>query len=339
MDSKPIHLDGLTKSAVFLVSLGVETASEVLRRLEPAEVEKLSIAIAYLKGVSADTVRAVFTEYLEMGDNTRIVGTGGAAFARQAVASALGDEQAEAMLSKVEKSAAGTGSAFQMLNRIENTQLAGFLQNEHPQTAALILSHVSARKASEIVALLPEEQQEEVVFRLATMGKTSPALLEEIETVLRDQVGSVLGAELSTSGGLELVAEILNYSARSTERSIMESISERDPMLAGGIKALMFTFDDLINVSGRDLQKLLSQIDQRDLILSLKGTTEELKSKLMANVSERAAAGITEELELLGPVKVSEIEDAQRRIIEEAQNMEEREEISLGREAQDELVL
>ena len=338
MDSNNLHLDGTTKSAVFLISLGVETASEVLKRLEPKEVEKLSVAIAYLKGVPAETVRAVFTEYLGRAQDSRIVGTGGAAFARQVIASALGDEQAEAMLSNMDKSSSA-GSAFKMLNQIENTQLAGFLQNEHPQTAALILSHVSARKAAEIVALLPDAQQQEVVFRLATMGKTSPALLDEIESVLREQVGSVLGAELSTSGGLELVAEILNYSARSTEKALIDSISERDPMLAGGIKALMFTFDDLINVSGRDLQKLLAQIDQRDLILSLKGTTPELKSKLMDNVSERAAAAITEELELLGPVKMSEIEEAQRRITEEAQNMEEREEISLGREASDELVL
>ncbi|NNE70239.1 MAG: flagellar motor switch protein FliG [Rhodothermales bacterium] len=336
-NTTPDQMDGLTKSAIFLVSLGVETASQVLQQLDEREVEKLSIAISYLKSVSADTVRAVFQEYVEMGNTNRIIGTGGAAFARQAVASALGDEQAEAMLSKMEKQTGGSG--FQMLNNIENSQLAGFLQSEHPQTAALILSHVSARKASEIVAQLPPEQQEEVVFRLATMGKTSPALVEEIEGVLREQVGSVLGAELSTSGGVELVAEILNYSARTTERQILDSISERDPSLAGGIKALMFTFDDLINVSGRDMQKLLSQIDQRDLILALKGSTDELKEMLMSNVSERAAAGISEELELLGPVKMSEIEEAQRRIVEEAQNMEEREEISLGRESADEMVL
>lgn len=337
MSMSPEPMDGLTKSAIFLVSLGVETASKVLQQLDEKEVEKVSIAISYLKGVSAETVRAVFQEYVELGNTNRIIGTGGAAFARQAVATALGDEQAEAMLSKVEKRTGGSG--FQMLNNIENSQLAGFLQSEHPQTAALILSHVSARKASEIVAQLPPEQQEEVVYRLATMGKTSPALIEEIEGVLREQVGSVLGAELSTSGGVELVAEILNYSARTTERHILDSLSDRDPSLAGGIKALMFTFDDLINVSGRDMQKLLSQIDQRDLILSLKGSTDELKKKLMDNVSERAATGITEELELLGPVKVSEIEEAQRRIVEEAQNMEEREEISLGRETTDEMVL
>ncbi|MFT4604008.1 MAG: flagellar motor switch protein FliG [Rhodothermales bacterium] len=331
------QMDGLTKSAVFLISLGVETASQVLQRLDESEVEKLSVAISYLKGVSADTVRAVFQDYLDLGQSNQIIGTGGAAFARQAVASALGDEQAEAMLSKMETSSGGTG--FQMLNNIENSQLAGFLQSEHPQTAALILSHVSARKASEIVAQLPPEQQEEVVFRLATMGKTSPSLVDEIEGVLREQVGGVLGAELSTSGGVELVAEILNYSARTTERQILDLISERDPSLAAGIKALMFTFDDLINIGGRDMQKLLSQIDQRDLILALKGSTDELKAKLMENVSERAAVGISEELELLGPVKMANIEDAQQRIVEEAQNMEEREEISLGREASDEMVL
>jgi flagellar motor switch protein FliG len=332
-----MRVDGLTKSAIFLVSLGVETASEVLRCMDEKEVERLSLSIALLKGLSAEIVEEIQDEYLTLFGKTHIVGSGGAAFARQALASALGDEKAESMLGKIEQSA--SGSAFQMLDRVENTQLASFLQSEHPQTAALILSHVSPRKASEIVTLLREEQQEEVVYRLATMGKTSPVLVKEIESVIRDQVGSVMGAELSTSGGVELVAEILNSSNRSTERAIMDALTERDPMLAGSVKALMFVFDDLIKVAGRDLQKLLSEIDQKDLILSLKGTTDELREKLMANVSERAAGVIEEELALLGPVKVSEIEEAQRRIIEEAQNLEEREEISLGRETQEEMVL
>ncbi len=305
--------------------------------MDEKEVEQISIAISLLKGLSAEVVEEILDEYLTLFGKTHIVGSGGVSFARQAIASALGDEQAESMLSRIEQTV--SGSAFQMLDRVENTQLASFLQNEHPQTAALILSHVTARKASEIVGLLKEEQQEEVVYRLATMGKTSPVLVKEIESVIRDQVGSVMGAELSTSGGVELVADILNSSSRATERTIMDALTERDPVLAGSVKALMFMFDDLIKVDGRDLQKLLSEIDQRDLVLSLKGCDEELKEKLMANVSERAAGVISEELALLGPVKVSEIEEAQKRIIEEAQNLEEREEISLGRESAEEMVI
>ena len=229
-----------------------------------------------------------------------------------------------------------------MLNNVENGQLAGFLQSEHPQTAALILSHVlGSQGLPKLLLSSRRSKQEEVVYRLATMGKTSPSLVQEIESVVRDQVGSVLGAELHTSGGVGAGCrdpQLLKPYHRAVHHGLPGGIAI--PCWPDDVKSLMFVFDDLINVSDRDLQKLLSQIDQRDLILSLKGSNEELHDKLMGNVSDRAAAAIKEELELLGPVKMSEIEEAQRRIIEEAQNLEEREEISLAKgETSDELVL
>ncbi len=240
-------------------------------------------------------------------------------------------------------------SAFHLLQTVETSQLTNFLQNEHPQTAALILSRLNPRKSADIVNGLAPEQQTEIIYRLATMGKTSPELLRDIEDVIRgqmlrelrsvrQQIGSVFGAELSDSGGVEKVAEILNNTGRDAERNIIDSLRERDPDLATSIKDLMFVFDDLVFLSDRDLQRLLVEIEQKDLAFALKATSDRLKERLLKNVSERAAAMIQEEMELLGPVRVRDVEDAQRRIIEIAHQLEEQEEITMSRSGDDVLV-
>jgi len=217
--------------------------------------------------------------------------------------------------------------------------LTSFLQNEHPQTAALILAHLNPRKSAEIISNFEAEVQNEIIFRLATMGKTSPALLSDVEEVIRQQIGSLFGTELSAAGGIEAVAQILNNTSRAAEKNILEGLTERDNDLAMSIKALMFVFDDLVNISDRDLQRILVEVEQRDLALSLKGASENLKAKMLGNISQRAADGIREELELMGPVRVSDVEESQRRIIEVAQQLEEQEEISLSRGGQTEVLL
>lgn len=226
-------------------------------------------------------------------------------------------------------------SAFHLLQTVETSQLNNFLQAEHPQTVALILAHINPRKAADIISGLPQEQQNEVMYRLATMGKTSPELLRDIEDVIRQQIGSVFGTELSVAGGIEKVAEILNNTSRSAERSILDAIRERNSELAAAIKSLMFVFDDLVHVNDRDLQRILVEVEQRDLAMALKATSEELKQKLLSNVSERAAALILEEMDLLGPVRIRDVEEAQRRIIEAAQMLEDQEEITLSHSGED----
>lgn len=327
------NITGTQKAAVLLITMGVEAASSVLKLLRDDEVEKLSIEMARLRNVSSEIIEKVLLEYKDLMVAQDYVSQGGVSFARDTLMAALGGRRAEEIMTKVE--AAMEVSAFHLLQTVETSQLTNFLQNEHPQTAALILAHVNPRKAADIISTLPEGYQHEVMFRLATMGKTSPELLRDIEEVIRQQLGSVIGTELSTTGGIETAAAILTNSGRQTERTIMEALRKRDADLANQIKNLMFVFDDLINVTDRDLQRILTEVNQKDVALALKGASPELTQKLLGNVSERAAEMIKEELDLMGPVRVKDVEEAQLRIIELAQQLEEQEEIVLTRSGND----
>jgi len=333
VEAEDSSLSGVQKAAVLLIALGTQAASNVLKHLRDDEVEKVSIEIALLRNVSSEIVEEVLVEYRDMGLAQDFITRGGSTFAREALESALGPHRAEEIMMKVE--AAMEVSAFHLLQTVETSQLTNFLQNEHPQTAALILAHLNPRKAADIIAGLSLDVQSAIMYRLATMGKTSPELLRDIEEVIRQQIGSLFGAELSMTGGIQSVADILNNISRSTEVSIVEAIRERDPDLATSIKGLMFVFDDLIHVSDRDLQRLLKEVEQRDLTLALKATSEELKNKIFNNMSERAADVLKEELELLGAVRISEVEEAQRNITQIAQTLDEQEEISLSRSGKD----
>lgn len=329
-------VSGARKAAITLIALGTEAASLVLKNMRDDEVEKITVEIARARNISSDIVESVLMEFRDMGIARDYVAQGGVSFAREALESALGPRRADEIMMRVE--AAMEVSAFHLLQTVETSQLTNFLQNEHPQTAALILAHLNPRKAADIISGIELELQNEIMYRLATMGKTSPELLRDIEEVIRQQIGSVIGTELSATGGIDTVAQILNNSSRSSERVIMEAIRDRDAELAANIKSLMFVFDDLIHVSDRDLQRLLMEVDQKELSLSLKAVSDDLKNKLLRNVSERAAAMIVEEMDLMGPVRVRDVEEAQRRIIEIAQSMEDQEEITLSRSNEDVLL-
>ncbi len=329
-------LTGTQKAAILLIAVGTEAAARVLKSLHDDEVERISIEIARMRNVSSDYVEGVLLEYRDLSMAQDYIAQGGVTFAREALETALGPRRAEEILMRIE--AAMEVSAFHLLQTVETAQLTNFLQNEHPQTAALILAHLNPRKAADIIATLPPELQSEIMYRLATMGKTSPELLRDIEEVIRQQIGAVFGAELSATGGIEKVAEILNSTSRASERIIIDAIRDRDQELANSIKSLMFVFDDLVHLNDRDLQRILVEVEQRDLALSLKAASEELKKKLLSNVSERAAALIQEEMELLGPVRVRDVDEAQRKIIDTAQSLEEQEEITLSRSGQDVLM-
>lgn len=321
-------LTGADKAAILLVSMGPEAAAQVLKNMRDDEVERISIQIAGLRNIASDTVESVLVEYRELAMAADYVAQGGVVFARDALEKAIGARRAEEIMMKVE--AAMEVSAFHLLQTVETSQLLSFLENEHPQTTALILAHLNPRKAADIISALPQRLQEEIVYRVATMSQTSPQLLRDIEEVIRSQIGSIFGAELKVAGGIEKVAEILNSTSRTAERAIIDGLRQRDPELASAIKGLMFVFDDLVFLTDRDMQRLLVEVEQKDLALALKATSEELKAKILRNMSERAGAMIQEEIDLMGPVKVRDVEEAQQRIIEVVHNLEEQEEISLS---------
>lgn len=331
------EMTGSQKAAIFLIAIGSQPASAILRCLEDPEVEQISVDIATMRNTPSEIVEAVILEFRDLGWAQNFMAQGGVAYARTALANALGPRRAEEIMMRVE--AAMEVSAFHLLQTVETSQLISFLQNEHPQTAALILAHLNPRKSAEVIASLDQETQNEIIYRLCTMGKTSPALLSDIEEVIRQQVGSLFGGELSAAGGIESVAMILNLTSKSAEKAILESLADRDAEIATSVKNLMFVFDDLVGVSDRDLQRILVEVEQRDLALSLKGSSEELKAKLLGNISQRASEAILEEIELMGPVRVSDVEEAQRRILEIAQTLEDQEEITLARGGEDSMML
>ena len=329
-------LSGIEKCAVLLVTAGPQAASAVLKCMEDDEVEKISVQIAKMTNVTSDVVEAVLMEFRDLGKGKNLMLQGGLAFARDTLAATVGARRAEEIMMRIE--AAMEASAFHLLQTLEINQLSSFLQNEHPQTTALILAHLNPRKAAEIISELPVEEQSDVIYRLATMEKASPALLEDVEEVIRKQIAPLTDTDMSAAGGVDAVAMILNNTAKEDEKAILENLTERDSELAIAIKNLMFVFDDLMKVGDRDIQRLLVEVEQRDLALALKGASDELGAKILGNISQRAAEAIREELELMGPVKVSEVEEAQRRIVETAQHLEEQEEITLAR-GEDEAVM
>ena len=295
----PITLTGPQRAAALLILLGTEAASKVLGFLASEEVEKITVEIARFKNLPSEVVDAILVDFRDTAVARAYVTQGGLPYAREVLLNSIGPERAEEVLMRVE--AAMEVSAFHLLQAVEIEQLLSFIEHEHPQTAALILAHLNPRKAAEILSHLPQERQTEVVVRLATMEKTSPELLRDIEEVIREQIGSVFGGEVSTSGGAGRVAEILNSAPRSTERAVMDALREQDALLASTVKSLMFVFDDLLHIGDRDLQRLLMESEQQDLVLALKGAPEALKTKVLENVSERVAQTIQEELELMGP--------------------------------------
>ena len=330
-------LTGTHKAAVLLVALGTEAASQVLRCLGEEDVERISIEIARLRSISSEVVEEVLLEFRDMGMVGDRVAQGGLKFARTTLEEALGPARAEEVMMKVE--AAVEVSAFHLLQTIEAEQLVAFLEREHPQTVALILAHINPRKAGEILSGLSPAYQGEVVSRMATLGETSPEVLRDVEDVIRQQIGSLMGAAASAAGGVEAVAEVLNNTSRNAEKSVMEALRHENADLAAAIKGHMFVFDDLIRIGDRDMQRLLMEVDQKDLALALKAVSDDLKNKILANVSERAAQTIQEEVELMGPARITEVEEAQRRILDAASDLEDRDEISLSASASSDVLL
>ena len=331
-DLPPYH-----KAAILIIALGVTSAANVLKHLPEDEVEKISVELAKLRDVSSELLKGVVEEFYEMMMAKQYVSKGGMEYAKQVLEKAWGQRKAEDFLKKVE--AATEVSAFYLLQTVDDAQLLSFLQDEHPQTAALIMANLKPKQASSILSQLSEELQNEIAYRLATMEKTSPEMVKEIENVLREQLGNVFGADMRTTGGATAVAEILNSASRAAEKNILNHLRERDPELAMEITNLMFLFEDLAGLADESIQKIIKEVDSKTLAMALKATTPELQEKIFNNMSDRAGGMLKDELEFLGPVRVSEVEETQGLILEVVRRLDEAGEITISRgESQDELI-
>lgn len=321
-----------------MVSLGSETSAKVMKEFEPDLLEDLAFEVASLGSVPPELKRQVVEEFYQMAQAKDYISFGGVDYARETLNIAVGAERAAEILGKLENVIKET--PFQFVRKVDPAQILNFIQDEHPQTIALVLAHLSASVSAMVLAALPEDMQEEVVFRISSMEQTSPEIIRDVETVLERKLAAVIRPEMTKVGGVKSVAEILNRVDRTTEKSVFSKLSERDPELATEVRNLMFVFDDIVMVTDAGIQRTLKEIDNKDLSLALKAANEDVKNKVFTNMSNRASEMIREDMEYMGPVRLRDVEGAQSRIVEVIRRLEEAGEIViLGRGDEDQLVV
>ncbi len=300
-------------------------ASRVLAKMNEEEIEKMTLDLSSLGTVPPDLREAVMAEFHQMMLADRYVSQGGLEYARQLLENALGPERALEILTRIQTSLQEV--PFEFLRKADPAQICSFIQDEHPQTIALIVAHLDPQVASVVLSSLRQEVRPEVIIRIASMDRTPPEIVREVERVLERKMASVFSQGFTFAGGVKSVAEILNRIERGTEKTIMSDLEERDPELADEISRLMFTFDDLVYVDDSGIQKALREIEQKDLALALKSASEEVSNKLLRNLSERAREMIKEEIEYMGPVRVRQVEEAQQKIVSVIRRLEDAGEI------------
>jgi flagellar motor switch protein FliG len=331
-------LTGVRKSAILLLSLGQEQASEILRRLPPEAVEEVSREIASLTEISLDIRKGVFTEFYNLALANSYISEGGLEFAKNLLRNSLDADQADRIIKQVTQQVQTT--PFSFLQKAESENLLTFIQDEHPQTIALILAHLPPQKASEILVGLPGQKQIEVVKRIANMEQTNPEVIKEVERGLEHRLSDIVSQTFEMAGGVDTVAEILNLADRSTEKGIMEGLEAEDPDLVESIRRLMFVFEHNLLVNDKGIQSVLKEIDNEELALALKTASEELKQKIFKNMSERASQLIQEDMQYMGPVRVSDVEAAQQKIVDVVRRLEDAGEIIIaGRGGEKEMVV
>lgn len=321
-------LDGIVKSAVLLLMLDSEAAGKILRELPTETVEEVTRALASLGDVPRKLGEDIVSEFYRVAMAEGWVREGGLDYARSLIRDSLDTKTAEKVIQQIQTQVQRT--PFSFLQKAESANLLTFIQDEHPQTIALIVSHLPHHMASEILAGLEDRKQVEVVRRVANMEQTNPDVIREVERSLESRLSSMISHSSEKVGGVETVAEILNLCDRSTERTIMEGVERQDSELVEDIRRLMFVFEDISLVDDKGIQRVLKEIDNDELCISLRTASEELKKKILGNMSTRAAEMIIEDMEFMSPVRVSDVEAAQQRIVDVARRLEDSGEIVIS---------
>jgi flagellar motor switch protein FliG len=323
----------IRKAAILLMALPQDQAAQTLSKLAPKEVEAVSIEIAKLGIVSGDEQETVIQDFAGANPTALSASTGGLEIAKSLVEQALG-KGAGATLDNVRQSIEALPFGF--LQKVDSQNLLTFIIDEHPQTIALILSHVPPTQAADILGGLPAERQMSVIRRVATMAQTSPEIIHEVETGLEHRMASVMSQQFEAAGGVPSVAEILNVTERATERSLLENLAQEDPELVDEIRRLMFVFEDISKLGDRDIQALLKNVENSQWALALKGASEELKDKILSNMSKRAGDMLREEMDYLGAVKLSEVEHMQQQLVDVIRRLEDAGEITTHSDEEEE---
>lgn len=319
-----------------MINLGPEKSAQVMKYLNEEEIERLTLAIAGIKNIDSEQSESVTKEFTELYMASHYIAQGGIEYAKEVLEKALGNEKAIGIISRLSSNL--QIKPFDFIRKTDPSQVLNFIQGEHPQTIALIMSYLEPEQAAAILSSLPSERQTEVARRIAIMDSTSPEIIREIENTLEKKISSLGTQDYTSAGGINSIVEILNHVDRATEKTILETLEVQDPVLSEEIKKLMFVFEDIIKMDDRSIQLVLREVESKDLALALKGAGEEVKDKVKKNMSQRAAEMLEEEITFLGPVRLRDVEDAQQQIVTVIRRLEESGEIIISRGGGDEII-
>jgi flagellar motor switch protein FliG len=323
-------MSGPQKAAVLLVQLGKERAAPLLRCLREDEIEAVMTEVALLQHVDAAVVDAVLQEFKELATAKMYVSQGGAVYARELLEASVGAVKANEILDRL--NTVMVELPFEFMRRADARQVLSYLQDEHPQTIALVLAHMPPEQAAAVLSGLPEALQGDVAARIATMDRTDPEVVRQVEAVLQRKLSSFIqSSELSAVGGVQPLVDILNYSDRTTEKVILEGLERGNPELAETVRGQMFVFEDISQLDDRSVQLLLREVDNKELAVALKGVRDDVRQKIMGNMSERAAANLADEIDVLGPVRAKTVGEAQGNVVRVIRTLEESGQITISR--------
>ncbi|WP_164853334.1 flagellar motor switch protein FliG [Peribacillus asahii] len=331
------ELTGRQKAAILLISLGPDVSASVYKHLSEEEIERLTLEISSVRKVDSKEKEEVLEEFHNIALAQDYISQGGIGYAKQVLEKALGEDQAAAIINRLTSSL--QVRPFDFARKAEPGQILNFIQNEHPQTIALILSYLEATQAGQILSELPQEMQADVARRIALMDSTSPEVINEVEQILERKLSATVTQDYTQTGGVEAVVDVLNGVDRSTERTILDALEIQDPELAEEIKKRMFVFEDIVTLDGRAIQRVIRESDNEDLKLALKVASEEVKEIVFRNMSKRMVETFQEEMEYMGPVRLRDVEEAQSRIVAVIRRLEEAGEVVIARGGGDDIIV
>lgn len=328
---------GIQKAAILLIALGPEKSANIFKHLKEDEIEELTLEIANTRSVSPQTKEDVLEEFYQVCLAQQYIAEGGIGYAKELLDKALGEDKAQEVISKL--TASLQVRPFEFVRKTDPSQILNFIQDEHPQTIAMILSYLSAAQASMILGALSPEKQADVAKRIAMMDRTSPDVIKEVESVLERKLASLANQDYTIVGGVDAIVNILNTVDRGTEKHIMESLEIEEPELADEIRKKMFVFEDILLLDDRAIQRVLRDVDNNDLEIALKGSNDEVRNVVLKNLSKRLASMIEEDIEFMGPVRMKDVEEAQQKIVAIIRKLEDNAEIVISRGGGDEIIV
>ncbi|WP_405102199.1 flagellar motor switch protein FliG [Oceanobacillus sp. FSL H7-0719] len=331
------QLTGKQKAAILLISLGPDVSAQVYKHLSEEEIEKLSLEISSVKKVDSEMKEEIIEQFHQTAIAQDYITQGGIGYAKTVLEKAFGKQEASAIINRLTSSL--QVRPFDFARKADPQQVLNFIQGEHPQTIALVLSYLDAEQAGQILSELPQEVQADIARRIATMDSTSPEIITQVEQVLESNLSSSLTEDYTQTGGIQAVVEVLNGVDRSTERTILDTLETQDPELAEEIKKRMFVFEDIVILDNRAIQRVIREVENEDLRLSLKVASEEVKDIVFSNMSQRMAETFKEEMEYMGPVRLRDVEDAQTRIVTAIRRLEDVGEIVIARGGGDDIIV